>query len=368
MKICIDARSPGYAGVLNYASCLLKSLLEVDKDNEYIILSASKDGRWNLNGTREIVIPSNNPLGWMIWSNTKLPEILEREKIDVYHSLKHVTAFRGNGKKVITFHSARFFFLPQHYKWYDSTNWRIMYPAAAKKYDRVIVVSEAEKRNYVKYIDVPESKFRVIKLAADKRFRIIEDVNELQETKEKYGLPDHFLLFVGRILPVKNIETIVKAYHLAKKQKKIEHKLVIVGKKTWFYKEIASLINELDIVDDVIFTGPIFDELPCVYNLADLFLFPSYYESFGAVPLEAMACGTPVITANSGGLSEVVGDAAVLVSPTNVNEFADSILQILSSSQLRRSMVHSGLERARMFSWERCARETLKVYEDLTEE
>jgi glycosyltransferase involved in cell wall biosynthesis len=368
MKICIDARSPGYAGVLNYAKCLLTSLIEIDKENEYVILRAPKDTEWNLPGTSERVLPSNNPLRWTIWSNTELPTMLQNEKVDVYHSLKHVTAFRGNCKKVITFHSSRFFFLPQHYKWHDRTHWRIMYPAAAKRYDCVIAVSEAEKRNYMKYIEVPESKFYVINLAADKRFRIIRDDQKLRETREKYNLPEQFILFVGRILPVKNIETIIKAYSLVKQQNSIKQKLVIVGQKTWFYKKLISTIKELKISNDVIFTGPIFDELPCVYNLADLFLFPSFYEAFPAVPLEAMACGTPVIAANTGGLPEVVGDAAILVSPTDVNEIASAMRQVFSSNELRQHMIQKGLERTRVFSWDRCARETVKVYEDLAGE
>lgn len=364
MKVCIDARSPGYSGVLNYASCLLKSLLEIDKKNEYLVLSDHK-GAWNLNGTQEIVVPSNNPLGWAIWSNTELPKILEAEKIDVYHSLKHITAFRRKGKKVATFHSARFFLYPEHYKWYDFAYWRIMYPAAAKFYDCIITVSEAEKENYLRHIKAPESKFKVIHLAADKRFQIIKGTDKLEETKQKFSLPDRFILFVGRLLPVKNIEGIIRAYYLANKQKQLEQKLVIVGKESWYSKKLCNLVDELGIANDVIFTGPIFNELPCVYNLADLFVFPSYYESFGAVPLEAMACGIPVITANSGGLPEVVGDAAILVSAANINELAYSIIQALSSDQLRESMIQRGLERIQLFSWDRCARETLKVYREM---
>lgn len=367
MKICIDARSPGYAGVLNYVSCLLPSLLEIDNQNEYIILSTVKDKKWNFKNVKEIVIPWRNPLGWLLWSNIILPRIIKNEKVDIYHSLKHVTAFRGKCKKIITFHSARFFFLPEHYRWYDALHWRIMYPAAAKKYDRIIVVSEAEKKNYVKYICVPESKYRVINLAADKRFHLIDDVKKLQKIKTKLRLPDHFILFVGRILPVKNIETVVKAYYLAKKKKNLEQKLVIVGPKTWFFKKILALVEELNIMDDVLFTGPIYDELPHIYNLADLFVIPSFYESFSAVPLEAMACGTPVVASNAGALPEVIGNAGLAVSPTNMNDFADAIIQILSSKQLRQSIIQKGFERTRNFSWETCAKETLDVYGELAE-
>jgi glycosyltransferase involved in cell wall biosynthesis len=239
-----------------------------------------------------------------------------------------------------------------------------MYPAAARKYDLVITVSEAEKRNYLKYINVPQNRFKVIPLAADERFRVIEDVLLLKKTKERYNLPDRFLLFVGRILPVKNIEMIIRGYHLAKKSHKIEHKLVIVGKNTWCSKKIVSLVNELEMQDHILFTGPIFEALPYVYNLADLFLFPSYYESFGAAPLEAMACGTPVLTTNKGGLPEVVGDAAIIVSSFCVTDFAECIIRFLSSEQLRSSLIQKGLERTKTFSWTRCAEETLKVYQE----
>lgn len=366
MKICIDLRSPGYAGVLNYVTCLLRSLLKLDKENNYIIL-VDRKGVWEGYGVKQEVIPSNTPLGWMIWSNTILPKFLQEENVDVYHSSKHITAFRKKTKKIITFHSARFFLMPEHYKLHDYIYWRIMYPAAAKRYDRVITVSEAERENYLRYISVSEKKFKVIHLAAHERFKIIEDHNKLEETRRKFNLPDQFILFVGRLLPVKNIEGIIRAYHVIKKQRTLDHKLVIVGKESWYSKKIHSLVRELSLTEDIIFTGAIFDELPCVYNLADLFVFPSYYEAFGAVPLEAMACGRPVVASRSGGIPEVVGDAAILVSPTDVNELADAIGQVLSSGSLRASMIQKGLQRTQLFSWERCAAEHRQIYEELAQ-
>ncbi len=366
MRICIDARSPGYAGILNYTSCLLKSLTDIDTENDYLILTAPSDKKWNLSNAEVKVIPSDAALSWFVWSNTTLPLILEKEKIDVYHSLKHLTCFRGKSKKLITFHSARHFFQREYYKLHDYAYWRIMNPLAAKKYDSIIVVSEAEKSNFVKYTGVSEHKFKVINLAADSRFRVIHNESKLNEAKEKYNLPDKYILFVGRIHPVKNIETIINAFCIAKKSEHIEHKLVIVGMKTPYYDKIASLIKELQMEDDVVFTGAVYEELPYIYNLSELFVIPSHYESFGAVPLEAMACGTPVIASNSGGLPEVVGDAGILVSPDDVDAFADAIVQVLGSAQKREDMIVSGLKRVKMFSWERCARETINIYRELT--
>ena len=193
MKICIDARSLGYSGVRTYASCLLPKLLEAGEQDHCMILSDRND-KWEFNSFEKTEVPTKNPLGWMIWSNLMLPKILEEKEVSVYHSLKHVTAFRGNTKKVITFHSARFFLYPEHYKWYDFAYLRAMYPAAAKHYDCVITVSETEKRNYIPHMKIPESKFRVIHLTADERFQMVNDDAKLQGAKQKFNLPDRFIL------------------------------------------------------------------------------------------------------------------------------------------------------------------------------
>lgn len=366
MKICLDARSLGYAGARTYARCLVESLVRARTKHEYLILS-DKKGEWASNHVREIIVPSGNPLHWFLWSNTTLPNILETERVEVYHTLKHITAFRGRTKKVATFHSARFFPFPEHYKWHDLRYWKWAYPMASKKYDCIITVSHAEKANYVKYIGVPECQFRVIHLAADERFHPIENRDMLVKIRQQLNLPDRFVLFVGRPLPVKNIESIIKAFHLLKRQMNCEHKLVLVGKPTWYSKTLEALVSELGITGDVVFTGPIFEELPGVYNLADVFIFPSYYEAFGAVPLEAMACGIPVIASDRGGLPEVVGDAALQVSPTDIEALADAMVQVLTREELRNSMIRKGLEQTRLFSWDQCANEHLRVYEEVAQ-
>ncbi|MEA3458002.1 MAG: glycosyltransferase family 1 protein, partial [Candidatus Thermoplasmatota archaeon] len=132
------------------------------------------------------------------------------------------------------------------------------------------------------------------------------------------------------------------------------------------YKEIFETINKLNLQNDVVFTGYVSDEdLPALYNAADLFVYPSIYEGFGLPPLEAMACGTPVITSNTSSLPEVVGDAGIMVDPPDVDRLADAMHEVLTNEGLRANMIKKGLGRAEMFSWEKCARETLEVYEEV---
>ena len=365
MKICIDARSPGYAGILTYARCLLQGIAKVDALNQYIILRAPGDSPWNIPGMREIEIPSKNPVHWFLWSNTSLPNILKREVVSVYHSLKHITCFRGPFKKIVTFHSARFLIHPQHYKWYDYAYWRVMCPFAAKTYDAVITVSDAERKHYSGGLNIPSSRFESIHLACNETFLREINSKERDEVRKKYNLPDHFILYVGRINPVKNLETLIRAYALAVHKDGIKHTLVLVGKKSWHTKAVENVVKECRVDNRVLFTGPIFDELAVVYSLSDLFVFPSYYEAFPAVPLEAMACGAPVVCARVGGLPEVVGDAAVTIPPKDIEGFREAIVAIVRSPERQAELRAKGLQRVQHFSWKRTAERTVAFYEEI---
>ena len=346
---------------------MLKSLLKVDQDNEYIIITDPKHGSWEHDRVDEIVVPSLNPIIWMIWSNTILPKLLEKNKVDIYHSFKHVTAFRLKAKKIVMFHGLHSHYLfPEFYKWYDSLYWKFMYSMAARNYDRLITVANAEKRYLIENLGFPENKFRVTYLAADDHFRVIDDKDNLQKAKKNFDLPDHFILFVGQIHPRKNLEGVIKGYYKAGCRRTTNHKLVIVGGRSGsYFQKIVNLARELGIMNDVLFLDHVSDELPFIYNLADLFLLPSHHEGFGIVLVEAMACGLPVVTSNIEDLSEVVGGAGVLVDPNNVSEIADAIVEVLNSNELRETLIKKGLERAKSYSWDRCARETIKIYEEL---
>jgi glycosyltransferase involved in cell wall biosynthesis len=369
MRICIDARSPGTKGILSVMVCLIRSLLKLDQKNEYTIINDPNHESWGDEKTNKIVVPSLNPVRWIVWSNTILPQILEKNKVDIYHSLKHVTALRLKAKKIVTFHGGPTLYRhPEFYKRHDLIYWKLAYSLAVRKYDKVITGAEAEKRYFVEKLKFPDSKFCVTHLAADNRFRLLEGNDKLQTIKQKHKLHDPFVLFVGQIHPRKNLEGVIKGYHKAIPQLTTKHKLVIVGdSNSAYFGQISDLVQQLSIKEDVVFLGHIpEDDLPYVYNLADLFLFPSHYESFGIVFLEAMACGLPVIAPNIEDIDEVVGDAALRVDAKSAVEIAEAIVKVLNCDEVRRSLIERGLGRARLFSWDRCARETIGVYEALT--
>lgn len=368
MRIMLDVRRIGFAGARTYAVELVKKLLITDRENHYIILMPKGPSDIILpdKGNFEVVNGPENPiLWWLIWNNTILPGIIRKMKIEIYHNLKHATALFNPSRNIITIHSAKLFFHPEQYGVIEYWYWKIFLLICGKRYDTIISVSNTEKNHYANHLNVSHNKIKVTYLAANAGFKKIEDENLKNSVKKQFMLPDKFILTVGRIHPVKNMENALKAFALAKLQYKIPHKFVVVGSFSKYYKNLESIIEKEKLENQVIFTGPIIKELAIVYNLAELFLFLSWYEAFSLVSLEAMACGLPMILSDRGAFSEVFGTAAVLHAPDDPQAVADSIAKVLNSKQIQSKMINKGLERAKQFSWEKTVVQTLKVYDQL---
>ncbi|MFH1232239.1 MAG: glycosyltransferase family 1 protein, partial [Patescibacteria group bacterium] len=294
-------------------------------------------------------------------------------------------------KSLITVHDLSFLRNPEFFSlrknfWHNMIN----VSKLLKKFKQIIAISENTKRDIIELCGISPDKIKVIYSGVGEEYKQITNLNlielkdtecsighsvskaieakRLNEVKQKYNLPDNFILYLGTIEPRKNIEGIIKAYNqLRIDNSELEDvKLIIVGGKGWKSKNIYKEWDLSEYKDDIKFLDYISSENKVyLYNLASVFLYPSFYEGFGFPPLEAMACGTPVIASYSSSLPEVIGDAGLLVDPYNITEIANALKQILLNKDLSDKLIKKGLEQAKQFSWIKTAREYLEVFSRL---
>jgi glycosyltransferase involved in cell wall biosynthesis len=284
--------------------------------------------------------------------------------VDVLHSPHYTTPLApGRWRRVITFHDVTFFLLPQRYPILRRLYFQGASHAGARLADLVIAVSETVKGDVVRHLGLAAEKVRVVPLAPGPGFQPLEDPARMEAVRDRYRLPPRFILNVGTLEPGKNQATLVRAFHRLKGQG-LEQGLVIAGQKGWMYEKLFRLVDGLGLGKDVRFVGHLPEaDLAAVYNMADLFVFPSLYEGFGLPPLEAMACGLPVVASNAPALAEVLNGAALLVNPSDVDALAEAAARALRDKRLRSRLRRQGLERASQFSWQRTARGTVAAYE-----
>ncbi|AEF97057.1 glycosyltransferase family 4 protein [Methanotorris igneus] len=370
MKIGIisDRLNRPLTGIGNYVYNLINELSKIDKGRIYLINYKENNLFPELN---KIIIknpfekfPKKPFYFWHLYLNY----YLNRKKLDldIIHSPENIPIFvkLKYQKKIITVHDIIPYIFPKTSIKLNYYRYKYIFPLILKTTDKIITDSYHTKKDLIKHFKIPEDKIKVIHLAANENYKPLKE-EEINKIKRKYNLNYPVILYVGALSANKNIPTLLKAFYKLKKQG-IKHKLVITGEKRWKYKSIFETIEKLNLQKDVIFTGYVPDEdLPALYNAADLFVYPSLYEGFGLPPLEAMACGTPVITSNTSSLPEVVGDAGIMVNPYDVDELANKMYNVLTNDGLREELSKKGLERAKLFSWKKCAEEHLKVYEEV---
>ncbi|MFH1671371.1 MAG: glycosyltransferase family 1 protein [Candidatus Portnoybacteria bacterium] len=265
-------------------------------------------------------------------------------------------------RKVMTFHDLSFVHHPEFFSWRKRLWQRFLMKTKeeAKKADKIIAVSESTKNDLINLYQIKEEKIKVIYSGVGEQFRPIDDKRKKEEIREKYNLPDSFILYFGTIEPRKNIIGLVKAFELIRKKYSI--RLVIAGTKGWLFKDVFRAVRKSRYRKDIAFTGFVQEEdKPILYNLAQVFVYPSFFEGFGFPPLEAMACGAPTIVSNNSSLPEVVGNGAIMIDPNNIDELAWATEMALGDSNLRKQLIKRGLIQANNFSWDKCARETLEV-------
>lgn len=241
---------------------------------------------------------------------------------------------------------------------------------ACRRADRVITISEFSKQEIIKYLGIEEKKIAVVPCAVDREvFHPDYDSAEIRRVADKYGIEGSYILYLGTLEPRKNITQLIEAYKLLRERTAEKPKLVIAGKKGWSFDNIFELVQRYQLKEEVIFTGYVPDEeIPYLLSGALCFVFPSLYEGFGMPPLEAMACGVPVISSNAASIPEVVGDAGILVHPKETEELYQAMFDIVTDDEKRNRLIEKGLKRSRQFSWEASAIKLRKVYQEMAGE
>jgi glycosyltransferase involved in cell wall biosynthesis len=294
-----------------------------------------------------------------------VPWVLSRERPDVYHAPHYVLPVAVPSRSVVTIHDCIHLMFPQYlpnrlaYAYARGSMW-----AAARRSHRILTVSEASKRDILRFFAVPPEKVVVVHNAIDERFSREPRPEDVARVRERFQLQQRFVLYAGNIKPHKNLERLIEAFHALRRSDLDDLKLLIIGDQISKYPSLRRAVHRHKLHKHVRFLGYLPDDtLAILYRLAAVFVFPSLYEGFGLPALEAMASGTPVVTSNVSSLPEVTGDAAVLVDPYDVGAIEAGMRRVLTDPRLAEEMRRKGLLRAREFSWERSVAKTWQVYQ-----
>lgn len=352
-----------------YVKNLVYHLTKLDSQNQYFLLFdrngvSEKEIGFSLPGNFKIVaiLPSYK----LLWTMYSMPKWIKKNTIDVLH-VQYITPLwlPGRTKLITTIHDVSWKFFPLYIKRSDLFFLNILIPLSIKRANKVITVSHTSREDIIKIYKLSPGKVVSIYNGVDKE--LFNNTNDIVTTKiiQKYKLPEKYIFYVGTLQPRKNIPALIRAFNvLITKYNIPDIKLVVGGGKSHNYDErIDSVIKQYGLENKIIPAGYIDQrDLPYLYKLAKVFVFPSLYEGFGIPVIEAMACGTPVVVADKSCLPEVAGQAGLAVDPAQTEKFADTIYKALSDEKIRKELISKGYERAKEFDWKNTAQQTFIIY------
>jgi glycosyltransferase involved in cell wall biosynthesis len=376
MRIGIDARKIRDFGIGTHIANLIRYIPEFDTKNEYYIFHYPADKDYvPCTGLNIRLVPDMSPK-YSLRELVVLPFKMGQLRLDLFHATHYTLPPIRPCQGVVTIHDVIHLKFPEYlphpaaYYYAKGMMW-----AAAHSAHKVITVSECSKRDIVQYLGVPEQKVAVVYngvdsplvplSVADATKRGNESLNPLSFLKRGgQGVIFPYILYLGNFLPHKNLDTLIKAYSLLKRQYKVDHALVLAGKNDRMKPLLQKLMAAEKLAHDVILTGFVEPEwMPALYMHADLFVYPSLYEGFGLQALEAMAYQIPVAISNVSSLPEIAGDAAIQFDPISPENMAEVIHQALTDQALRTSLIAKGQQRLKIFSWREMARKTVDIYQ-----
>ena len=373
MRIGFDAKRAFYnrSGLGNYSRDIVRILHQNYPENEYLLYTPSVRNSIDFAGKKDLltISPQNTKfkLQQAYWRSYKLSDQIEKDKLDIYHGLSNELPKKnkaGNYKTVVTIHDLIFLRHPEWYPVIDRWIYNKKFLYSSRIANGIIAISQQTRDDLIQFYNVDEKKIEIIHQGCNNVFKHLLTDIEKKKIKERWKLPDEYMLYVGTVEERKNLLSIVKSIH----QGKIGIPLVVVGRKTNYYKKVQSYIDEHSIkyiyfLEEV----PVF-ELPGIYQMADLFIYPSIFEGFGIPILEALYSRIPVITSKGGCFSEAGGEYSKYVNPVNIEEMIEAIENILSDSKLKKEMIARGYEHAQKFSDEVVAEKVMLFYKNLLDD
>ncbi|SHI70876.1 MULTISPECIES: glycosyltransferase family 4 protein [Clostridium] len=367
MHIGIDGRAAKWyrgTGIGTYTYQLIYNLNLVDKINDYSLFLPNNSNLDNLNSNFKFINTVHDTQE-NFWEEVSLPNILKDENLDIYHVPQNGVGLPNNldSSSIITLHDIIPLRMPETV---SDRYLRIFNNDMKKIIDGVqgiITVSNFSKDDISKEFNYPKDKIFVTHLAAENIYKPMDKIKCKKFLRSNYSIDSNFILYVGGFSPRKNITGLIEAFSLLKGIYTQDLKLVIVGKQGISYEKYKNRALELGIEDQVIFPGFIpLEHMPVFYNACETLVYPSFYEGFGLPPLEAMACGTPVIASNCTSIPEILGNSALLINPKDVYAIMNAMYSILTNIDLKIKLTVEGIERNKIYNWNKTALDTLSAY------
>jgi len=360
MKIVFSARglSIPSGGARQFIRSLIPALARQKGSDELFIFYNHRKFLGLAPDCSEILIEGDNRL-W--WDFVLLPKMLHKVKADAVIFPKNIIPFFTSCPAYVVIHDLAYFDRQLNaYPFLDTIYMRSLVPQSVRRATGVFAVSENTKKDIIHYTKCDPKKIVVTHEAADNIYYPINDPSRLQRVKQKYKLPNKFIMYSGSLSPRKNIARLLKAF--SRVCKKLPHDLILTGSKSWKDASVYQTMRDLDLTDRIKQLGHVeHEDMPALYNLAEVYVYPSLYEGFGLPVLEAMQCGCPVVASNTTSIPEVAGNAAILVDALDTPALADAIYIALTDNKLREKLICAGFQQARKFSWDQCASTILKV-------
>ena len=352
------------SGVGYYTSNLLSALAEMQPDWEYLLYSNRP-----LNGLESSLPHARQveqryfPQSRWLWMQAILPGTIQSSQPHLCHFTNALAPLWQPAPYVLTIHDASLFVYGRYHPRARHLTMRLTLPLIARRAEAIITVSEHSRSDLIRVLSLEPEKIHGVYEAAADKFRPVDDERALDALRRKYKLPTNFVLYVGTLEPRKNLLRLVRALKQVREEG-LDYHLVLAGPMGWMMETFEREVQQTGLENAVHYVGYVpSEDLPALFSLATVFAFPSLYEGFGLPPMEAMACGTPVLTSNRSSLAEICGDAAYLVDPQSEEAIAAGLSTLLRDEELRRALRARGFERVTHFSWQRAARETSAVYE-----